>query len=196
MKIPINLVTEDIIQLTALKKVLEYLEINFSSQDFVMNGVGKIKKHLKAYNEASKFSSFLILTDLDDNECAPTLLKKWVNFVPNPNFIFRIAVCEVEAWLLADRRNFASFLGISEAKINREIETISDTKSYLINLARKSKREIREELVPSGFAQVGKSYNSCLIRFIIQNWDVGNASKNSDSLKRMINHLKNVNFTN
>ncbi|MCC7430698.1 hypothetical protein IT568_07640 [bacterium] len=188
----INLVVEDIVQLFVLEKILSTIDCGFLPQQKIINdGFGKIKKNLFSYNEASKITPYLILVDLDLKECPPTLIKEWITFERKPNFIFRVAVREVEAWLLADRRNFASFLGISEAKIDKKPETKLDSKGYLIELAKKGKRKIQEDLVPKGNAKLGKNYNFCLAEFITQKWNVENAMENSESLTKLVATLKN-----
>jgi len=46
--------------------------------------------------------------------------KKWLPYPKHPNLLFRVAVKEVEAWLLAHRAAFATFLGISDKLIPQE----------------------------------------------------------------------------
>ena len=76
--------------------------------------------------------------------------KKWLPYPKHPNLLFRVAVKEVEAWLLAHRAAFATFLGISDKFIPQEqVDTIPDPKQFLINLAAKSKkRKVRDAIVP------------------------------------------------
>ena len=70
---------------------------------------------MKRFNHGAKGTPFILLTDLDKNECAPMLIQEWLTDPLHPNLIFRVAVHEVEAWILADREAFAPFLGISPA---------------------------------------------------------------------------------
>ena len=54
-----------------------------------------------------------LLTDLNSSEdCPPGLIHSWIKGSINPRFFFRVAVMEVESWLMADRTGFASFLSI------------------------------------------------------------------------------------
>ncbi|MFQ5630810.1 MAG: hypothetical protein ACE5I1_18720 [bacterium] len=193
MSIYINLVIEDEVQLNILKRVLAY-----SNQPFVINstlglrGNDYIKRNLHAFNHAARFIPCLVLTDLDRTECAPLLVREWINFKRNPNLIFRIAVREAESWLLADRNNFASFLGVSHAKMERNTESIDNPKEYIVRIARKSrKRRIREALVPFGTATVGPNYNFALTEFILNKWKIEKAIENSQSLSRAIKSLNN-----
>src|SRR5215212_5511441 len=52
---------------------------------------------------AAKIPVFL-LTDLDSPAaCPPGVIAEWVGGEPAPQFMFRVAVIEVESWVLADR---------------------------------------------------------------------------------------------
>lgn len=55
---------------------------------------------------------------------------------------FRIAVREVEAWLLADAEQAAGFLAVPLARIPAEPETLPDPKATLIALAGRSRKEL------------------------------------------------------
>lgn len=106
---------------------------------------------------------------------------------PEPSMIFRIAVREVEAWLLADLDAIADFLHISRDNVPRDPETLDDPKRTLVNLARGSgSREIREDLVPrdGGGRSVGPAYTARMTEFATLNWRPEEASKRSPSLRR------------
>jgi len=188
----INLVVEDELQEHLLRKVLSDY---FPDKIIPSTVIGKrgnlyIRDNLSSYNAAAQYIPFLILTDLDQRPCPPDLINDWVNFDLNPSMFFRIAVKEAEAWLLADRKNFASYVGISMNKIPDNSERIKNPKETLISLARKSrKRSIRDDLVPEGTARIGRNYNSCLATFIYNNWQIKIAAENNMSLKRMIERL-------
>ncbi|NIA30870.1 MAG: hypothetical protein GWP06_13270 [Actinobacteria bacterium] len=148
----INLVVEDDVHSNILKKVLHYCDLELEIvHSFGFKGNAYIKKNLPAFNQAARINPYLVLTDLDRYECPPLLLKDWIHFKVHSNLIFRIAVREAEAWLIADRKNLAFFLGVSEARIERNPEEIANPKEYLVNLAKRSrKRHIREDIVPRG----------------------------------------------
>ena len=64
------------------------------------NGKPHLRKHLKGYNEAARHTPWMVLVDLDhDADCAPPFRTEWLPSVA-PYMCFRIAVREVEAWLL------------------------------------------------------------------------------------------------
>jgi hypothetical protein len=168
--IPINLVFEDDLSEEVLRKL-----ISSSGRPYQIGhclhgrGYGYLKKHICGFNKAAKGMPYLVLTDLDNAECAPEMMRGWLQHPKHPNLLFRIAVKEVEAWLLADRVGFAKFLGISLDLVPTDVDKIADPKRYLIELAKRSRRRtIREDLVPrrGSTAKQGPAYNDRLISFI------------------------------
>ena len=151
------------------------------------NGKAKLRERLNGYNRDAIRSPWIVIVDLDhDAECAAALRATWLP-KPAKNMCFRIAVREVEAWLLADRERIAEFLGVSADIVPRSPEDLADPKRQMIELASRSrKRELREDMVPrrnSGRTE-GPAYASRLIEFASGIWRPAAASKNSDSLRR------------
>ena len=106
------------------------------------NGKRKIKKQIKAYNSAAQHGYYFVITDLDDDyECAPSLIQNWLPDQRNKQLLFRVAVHEIESWLLADKKNFAAFLSISQEVIPLEPDKDMDPKRTVISLAKKSKKK-------------------------------------------------------
>ena len=171
----------------------------FEQKSIPCNGNGKIKRQIGAYNNAAKYNYYFIIADLDNSyECAPSLIKDWIPGQHASKFLFRVAVHEIESWLLADRVNFASFLSLSQALLPLFPDNEPDPKQIVINLAKKSrKREIREGIVPiDDYAKIGPGYNSLLQKFIQNTWDVDFARKNSSSLDKTIKSLERIAFNN
>jgi hypothetical protein len=134
------------------------------------------------------------LVDLDqDAQCAPPLRVEWLAD-PAPYLCFRIAVRKVEAWLLADPRNIASFLRVPLRKVPVDPESLTDPKETMVNLARQSRsREIREDMVPrpeSG-RSIGPAYSSRLIEFATRFWSPKEAA-HCESLRRAIACLERL----
>lgn len=152
-------------------------------------GKSYLQSKLSGFSEAAKYAKWFIMTDLDtDAECAPELI---VRLHPSnrDHVCLRVAVHEVESWLLADRVRFAAYLSVSETRIPRNPDSIEDPKKCLISAARKSrKRNVREGLVPrpgSGRSE-GDEYTTQLIQFVTEHWNPIEARENSDSLNRAI----------
>ena len=153
-----------------------------------------IKEKLSAFNNMARFHPLIALTDLDQRECPVLFHQEWITFDTSPNFLFRIAVREVETWLLADRQGFAGFLGISKDKIPLTVEDVLDPKQLVCNLANNSrKRSIKEGLVPRGSAKQGPEHNALLGRFIDIDWDLDQACLTSPSLHRAVLRIEQFN---
>lgn len=158
-------------------------------------GYGYLKTRAPGLNRAAKGSPIFMLTDLDDpKRCPADLVTDWLQGVPrHPNFALRVAVVEVEAWLLADRERFAHFLRVSRKRVPLAPEKVPQPKELVINLARKSaSRQIQTDLVPAkgSTAKIGPAYNPRLISFVDSSWDLDSAAAASDSLSRTIERVR------
>ena len=189
----INLVFEDILSGSVLSKLLAHAHQNYVvGYSHSSGGFGWIKKRINGFNHAAKGMPYLVLTDLDMSECTPVLIRQWFNAPKHPNLLFRVAVREVEAWLLGCREAFAAFLGVQENRIPANVDEIQNPKEFVVNLARRSrKRDIQVDLVPEevSTARVGRDYNGRLMRFVGSSWDPLVASACSPSLRRTIDVL-------
>lgn len=164
----------------------------------VKRGKAHILGRLHGYDAASRISPWLVLVDLDaDFNCAPEMK---ATHLPRPGaqMCFRIAVRELEAWLLGDADRLAQFLGILPATIPRSPEALADPKAEMVRLATRSKRrEIRLGLVPrpeSGRTE-GPTYTSRLGEFVMDaatGWRPEVAAGRCDSLRRAIACLRRL----
>jgi hypothetical protein len=162
------------------------------------NGKTPLRARINGYNNAARFSPWIVLVDLDQEaDCAPPLVGAWVP-TPAPRLCFRVAVREVEAWLLADRERIARFLRVRIQEVPDAPETLPDPKQFVVELARRSRRrEIRQEMVPrpgSGRA-VGPAYTASLIEFVTDvrhGWRPAVAAHRADSLARCIRRLRRM----
>jgi len=107
-----------------------------------------------------------MLTDQDaPSQCPPQLVQAWTKGERNSKFFLRVAVMEVESWVMADRRGFADFLSIPVNRIPENTDVILQPKEFLVSLARLSKKtRLRQEIVPlpGATSKVGPEYNSRL----------------------------------
>lgn len=151
------------------------------------NGKAHLHNRLGGYNQAARHLPWVVLVDLDhDEDCAPPLVISWIP-KPAPLMRFRVAVREVEAWLLADKERLARFLSVAVTKVPRSPDAVDDPKQTMVNLARQSRRrDIREDMVPrpASGRYVGPAYASRLIEFVESSWRPAIAAGNSDSLRR------------
>ena len=122
-----------------LRRVVEHLGATLGPV-YGKTGKASLLRQLHSYNQAAQFWPWIVLVDLDqDAECAPPARAQWL---PDPaaRMCFRIAVREVESWLLADRETLADFLGIALSRVPTNPENLDDPKAVLVNLARSSRR--------------------------------------------------------
>lgn len=164
------------------------------SRVIVARGYGRLKSHAAAYNEASRFTPFLLLTDLDQGQCPPGLVVDWLGGrTQAPGFLFRVAVREIEAWLLADHQAVSRLLGIDIATVPPYPEGLADPKRQLIRLAERCRtRTLREGLVPApeSTAQVGPRYVDLVTGFVEKSWSPARARRFAPSLDAAIRALK------
>ena len=162
---------------------------------FGRNGKNGLLKQLPNYNQAAHHSPWIVLVDLDqDASCAPPARVRWLA-TPAPQMCFRIAVREIESWLLADRESLASFLSVAQSRIPAQPETLDNPKETLVNLARRSRRrDIQIDMVPrpgSG-RSVGPAYTSRLIEYAGHDWRPEVAINHADSLLRLHNRVTDL----
>jgi hypothetical protein len=165
---------------------------------FGKNGKLPLRARINAYNNAARYRPWIVLIDLNhEANCAPDLCRAWLP-IRSPNLCFRVAVREVEAWLLADREHIAKFLSVSQSRVPINPESEDNPKQVMVHLAAHSRRRnIREDMVPrpgSG-REVGPAYPSRLIEFINASqygWRPSVASAHSQSLRRCIACLKRL----
>ncbi len=195
--IHINLAVEDALSEMVLRKILRESPKPFVvSACFCRGGFGYLKKNIRGFNHAARSVPFLMLADLDQADCPPGMLEEWLPLAKHHKFLFRIAVREVEAWLLAHREAFADFLGIQPRLIPLEVDAIVDPKRLLISLAKKSKkRHVREGIVPSqqSTAQIGPDYNGQLSFYVEKFWKTAKAAQNSPSLQHTVSAIADFN---
>lgn len=159
------------------------------------NGKAALQDKISGYNHAANISPWFVLADLDhDFACAPLLRDDWLPRI-STLMCLRIAVRQVEAWLLADRQGVAKFLGVAMAHVPIDPEGLDNPKRSLVELARRSRRRaIREGMVPrhgSG-RPVGPAYASFVAEFVQESWRPKQATRRSDSLRRCIDGLRRL----
>lgn len=186
--IAICLAVEDALSEAMLRAI-----VSQSARDYMVGncyrrgGFGYLKKTIRGFNQAAKGIPFFVLTDLDKCACPPKLIADWLPIPKHPNLVFRIAVREVEAWVLADRTGFGKYFGVDHNRIPSSTDQLEDPKRFLIDLVGRSRnRELREAIIPTprSTAKQGPDYNRPLSEFVEEKWKIQRAVKHSESLKR------------
>lgn len=190
----ISLVVEGNLDEVVSKKLIsQYAPKIQMKTTYPMGGRSQIHKKITNYNQAAKVFPYLVLVDLDQDECAPILINDWL---PNrhPHLLLRVAVRQVESWLLADRKAIAKFLGVGLNRIPVMPDCERDSPKTIMSISRKSqKRTIRESIPPIGdTASRGPDYNGQLSRFVSQLWNPERARLHSNSLDKTIKALQKL----
>lgn len=193
--IPVSLAVEGVLDEAVLSHLLAQSGKRFTvGACYGKRGKDYLRQNVARFNYAAAHKPFIILTDLDEEDCPPGLVNRWLPLGQHGNLVLRIAVREVETWLLADRDQLAGFLGIAGTEIPQWPDRQQDPKALLVRLASRSrKRDIREDLVPAheSTSKVGKNYVGRLIHFVRNAWRVDSATrKRSPSLDKAIKSLE------
>lgn len=191
--IPINLAVEDALSEAILRRILEATGRPYYLGDvYRRGGYGYLKKTISGWNKAAKSVPILVLADLDDAACPSALISSWLPCEPHPNLVFRIAVREVESWVLADAGAFAEWLRIKSSEVHPNPDQLGDPKATVIALAGMSpQRDLRAQIVPKtgSTATVGREYNLAMCDFVENRWNPLTAALRSPSLHRTMARL-------
>ena len=190
----VNLAFEDLLSEGVMRRILTWSARPYSVQTcFSQGGAGYLQQRVCGFNNAARGIPFFLLTDLDTETCAPSLIRKWIPREVHPNLIFRVAVREVESWLMADRANLARFLGVQIDLVPQNPEAILDPKREIIKLALHSRHnERRRDIVPrtGSTSKQGPNYNGRLLDFVNRSWDLDDAAEWSASLRGTLDAIK------
>jgi hypothetical protein len=153
-----------------------------------MRGFGYLKSKIEALNQAAHNGIVsVVIADLDDGKCPEKLRRDWLRGDPHRNLLFRVAVKEIESWLLADHQGLAQFFGIPEGRIPQHADEIPNPKQVVVNLARSSKKsDLRGAIVPrqGSSSAVGPEYNNVMLAYVDKEWNLLRARPRSGSLER------------
>ena len=160
-------------------------------------GIGYIRRRMRDLNQIALYENpVLVVADLDGpDDCAANRVARLSGGLTSvaPNLLIRIAVLEIESWVMADREMIARWLGIAANTVPRSPEDLVDPKRTLVELATRSRnRGLREAIAParvSGTHRTGPNYNEVVGEFVLQHWNPESARLNAPSLDRAINRI-------
>lgn len=190
----ITLAVEDALsEVVAKRLVSDYLPGADVVGTMGYQGIGFLRRRMRDLNQIALYQNpVLVLADLDSPEdCAPNRVSRLSGgLTVAPNLLIRIAVMEIESWILADRRGIAKWLGIATNVVPPNAESLNDPKRTLVELASRSRsRALRDAITPQGVrgsSRTGPGYNGTLGEFVTQRWSPDAARRNAPSLERAI----------
>lgn len=151
------------------------------------NGFGYLRSKMDSWCEMAKRKPVVLLTDLDASPCPVELLRNWKGTRRIPgNLVLRVAVREMESWIMADHDALRTLVG-DRGSLPPAPDTLADPKQYLLRLvARQARRRIREDLVAENgaIASQGIGYNARLSELVATVWSPARAAQRSESLRR------------
>jgi hypothetical protein len=187
--IAVSLAAEGMLDEIVLRQLIKQSGKSFEvTACYGLRGKDHLRENIVRFNRAAVHKPFIVLTDLDDEDCPPGLIGRWLPHGQHSNLVLRIAVTEIESWLLADAARFADFLGVRADRLPEWPDMTPDPKAFTVSLAQRSRRRsIREDIVPASgtTAQVGRNYVGRLMEFATISWQIDKAAcRHSPSLNK------------
>lgn len=191
----VALATEDELSETIGIRILSEIEYPMNASLLLRKGgYGYLRSKMDSWCQLSNHRPVVLLTDLDNMECPEMLIDDWFGQKHRPeNLVLRVAVREVESWLLADHEAMRFLVG-SKGKLPQNPDELENPKQSLLQLARSAKRDVRKDLVvESGtVASQGIGYNSRLSALVQSKWSPKRAAQRSLSLKKAITRIEEL----
>jgi hypothetical protein len=191
---PIAIATEDqLSEAIALRLISEIPTPHFIQHKLGKTGNGYLRSRMGSWYQMAQQQVMLVLTDLDRANCLLEFRDQWLSGAPPANLLFRIAVREVESWVLADHIAMRALIG-AKGVLPAAPDELADPKQSLLKLAKSAPKQIREDLlktIDGGLAQ-GLGYNARLSAWVNSEWSPQRAAERSPSLARTRLRLKEV----
>ena len=151
------------------------------------NGSGYLKSKVESWRQLAGQQVVLLLTDLDQIDCPVALRNEWLGTRPVPDrLLLRIAVREIESWVLADHDAMRKLIG-DRGKLPPAPDELGDPKAFLLNMVRKyAPRDVKQDLLAErgAMASQGLGYNRRLVAWVKSDWSPDRAAARSPSLLR------------
>ena len=159
------------------------------------DGSGYLRSRVANFCEMARFQPVVVIADLDRAPCPATLVAEWFRARQrSADLLVRIAVREIESWLLADRQAMGELLGRGVRALPTTPDRLGDPKATLMRLASRAPRGVRQDLLVTrgAIASQGLGYSSRLCAVVRTTWDPGRAALQSPSLRRTRQRLEEL----
>lgn len=191
---PISIATEDeLSEAIALRLISEIPTPHFIQHTLRKSGNGYLRSKMDSWYQMAQHQVMLVLTDLDRANCLVEFRNQWLTVAPPNNLLFRIAVREVESWVLADHDAMRGLIG-TRGTLPAEPDELADPKQFLLKLAKTAPKQVRQDLLKGldGPLAQGLGYNARLVELINDEWNPQRAAERSPSLARARMRLAEV----
>ena len=123
------------------------------------NGSGYLKSKVESWRQLAGQQVVLLLTDLDQIDCPVALRNEWLGTRPVPDrLLLRIAVREIESWVLADHDAMRKLIG-DRGKLPPAPDELGDPKAFLLNMVRKyAPRDVKQDLLAERGAMASRAW--------------------------------------
>ncbi len=185
--IPIAVATEDeLSEAIALRLISELKRPHHVTHALRRNGFGYLQSKMDSWCQMAEHQIMMVLTDLDQANCLVEFRNQWLAERPLPaSLIFRIAVREVESWVLADHQAMRELVG-KKGVLPTQPDALPDPKQALLGLGKTASKSVRDDLIRTidGQLRQGVGYNARLTHWINTAWSPERAAERSPSLAR------------
>ncbi len=191
---PIAIATEDpLSEAMALRLIADIRTPHFIQHKLGRRGNGYLKSKMISWYQMAQHQVMLVLTDLDRANCLVEFRDQWLPTAPPQNLLLRIAVREVESWVLADHIAMRALIG-AKGVLPAAPDELADPKQSLLKLAKSAPKQVRADLLKNidGNLAQGLGYNARLTAWINSEWSPQRAAERSPSLARARLRLNEV----
>jgi hypothetical protein len=183
---PIAIATEDpLSEAIALRLISEIATPHFIQLKLGRKGNGYLRSKMENWYQMAQQQVMVVLTDLDRANCLVEFRDLWLAHAPPDNLVFRVAVREVESWVLADHVAMRSLIG-AKGVLPAAPDELPDPKQVLLQLAKGAPKNVKDDLLQTrdGKLKQGLGYNARLTDWVASAWSPQRAAERSPSLAR------------
>lgn len=182
----IAIATEDqLSEAIALRLIADVTTPHCIQHSLGKKGNGYLRSKMSSWYQMAQHQVMLVLTDLDRANCLVEFRDQWLDTEPPQNLLLRIAVRQVESWVLADHVAMRALIGV-KGVLPAAPDELANPKQSLLTLAKSAPRPIREDLLKTidGNLTQGLGYNARLTAWVNSEWNPQRAAERSPSLAR------------
>ena len=192
---PIAIATEDqLSEAIILRLIAEIQAPHLITHKLRKGGFGYLRSKMDSWRQMADHQVMVVLTDLDRTNCLLEFRAEWMADKPQPkNLLFRVAVREIESWVLADHVAMRELIG-NRGTLPITPDELADPKRVLLNLAKGASKSVKSDLIKivDGELKQGLGYNARLTEWVSSDWNPQRAAERSPSLARARNRLRSA----